>query len=124
MRPLIALAAVVLALALAAAVPSVAVADPSRNTETVALSCDNGFRGTVTAIPFTPIEEANLVTGSTSAFIIVSATIFRPDGTFVFAYQKPGERSGQSFTTCDLVVETGPAAGFYGTTVGYFTPKP
>ncbi len=99
-----------------------ALADPSRNNETIALSCDNGFTGTLIAIPFTPIQEAQLVSDGTNAFIIVSTTAYAPDNTLLGTYTKPGLRSGQAFTNCTFNVTSGPGTGVHGTVTGYFTP--
>lgn len=111
--------AAILMIAAAAIFAGSAVADPTRNIERIDVSCENGFTGTLIGIPFTPTSQALLVSNGTSAFVVNSANIYNPDGSFLFNYQKPGDKTGQSFTSCTFVVEQ---LGYFGTLTGFFTP--
>ena len=101
----------------AATVVGAAQADP-RTGDHLDTSCTNGFTGTLIGIPFTNVNASYTVSNSTSAFVIESITLYAPDGSFLFAYQKPATRNAAS-TTCNFTDEE---LGFSGTLTGFFTP--
>jgi hypothetical protein len=111
------LAALACLCAVAATMVAAAQADPSKGDHLDA-TCANGFTGTLIGLPFTSVNASFTVSNSTRAFVIESMTLFAPDGTFLFTYQKPSTPNAAS-TTCNF---TDRELGFYGTLTGFFTP--
>ena len=111
------LAALACVFAVAATAVAAAQADP-RTGDHLDTSCTNGFTGTLIGIPFTSVNASSTVSNSTRVFVIESMTLFAPDGTFLFTYQKPSTLKAGT-TTCTF---TDRELGFHGTLTGFFTP--
>lgn len=111
------LAALACVSAVAATAVAAAQADPTTGDH-LDISCTNGFTGTLIGIPFTNVHASFTVSNSTQTFVIESMTLFAPDGTFLFTFQKPSTPNAGT-TTCSF---TDRELGFFGTLTGFFTP--
>jgi hypothetical protein len=114
---LIALAAVVLALALAAAVPSVAVADPSGPNvqQNILVSCDNGTTFVANGGTLTNQSHQAFVVDSTSIFVL-SYLAYTDNGVKIVLFDSAPGRT--DLVTCTWMYGPYPIEGR-----GFFTPR-